>query len=529
MGPHSRLKREKSAYKGHGFGGMVPHRTVDVLIIGAGAAAFGCARALRASGRAGSVLVVGREPDAPYDRTLCSKGYLDGAVSREEAALAPSGWWSGQDVALVTGTSVTRLEAAGRVATLSSGETVGFGQALIATGANVRRITVEGAELAAIHHLRTFGTADAIRRDVEDAERVVLVGGSFIATEVAATLTALGKRCTLVMQEEVVLERVVGARAGRFLQGVLERQGVEVNGVDEVVRFEGRDGRVERVVTRSGRRLPADAVVVGAGVVPDAALARSAGLEIGATGGVRTDAALRTSVPHVFAAGDVCEYASALHDGEHVRVEHWDAALAQGATAAAGLLGAPASHAAVPYFFSDLADWMSLEYVGAPRGWDTDIVRGVPGDGPFTVWYLRGDRVVGALTAGHDADLEPARRLIASGMSIAPHRDLLGDPRADLGWLAPAAPEPALVSGDVARQAPVDLGVRKAFTFAAPEVGGDTGGPLWECSMCGFIYVPADGDAEAAVPAGTRFEELADTWSCPVCGASKGDFVLLEG
>jgi 3-phenylpropionate/trans-cinnamate dioxygenase ferredoxin reductase component len=411
-------------------------RTVDHLIVGGGVAGYRCAQTLREAGAGGSIVLVSRDPDPPYDRTLCSKGYLQGSASREDALLAGAGWWGENDVELLTRTSAMSLDPAERQVKLSNKETLGYRTLLLATGANIRRLRLDGADLAGIHYLRALGNADAIRDDVAEAERVVLVGGSYIATEVAASLTTLGKRCTLVMQEDVTLERGFGAQAGRFFQDVLERHGVEVRAADEVERFEGADGRITGVVTKRGERVAADAVVVGAGVVPDVMLAKRAGLDIGELGGVRTDAALRTSAPDVFAAGDSCEYESVVHGGERLRIEHWDVAEQQGRTAALAMLGQTDAHDVVPYFFSDLADWASLEYVGPARGWDEEIVRGSLADGRFTIFYLDGGRLAAALSVGRGDDLEAARELIAGRGDVGAMRDALADEDSDLGALA---------------------------------------------------------------------------------------------
>ena len=191
---------------------------------------------------------------------------------------------------------------------------------------------------------------------------MVLIGGSYIGTEVAASLTAAyDVECTIVMLEDVALERQFG-EAGRFFQGVLEEHGVTLHGGDELDRF-GGDGTVSKVVTKAGRELDCDFVVVGVGVVPDVTLAKAAGLEIGETGGVKCSSRLETSVPGIFAAGDICEYDSTVH-GRRLRVEHWDVAANQGKTAALNMLGRDEPHTAIPYFFSDLADWTGLEYLG---------------------------------------------------------------------------------------------------------------------------------------------------------------------
>ncbi len=404
---------------------------VDYLLIGGGLASANCARWLREEGAQGEILLVGREPDPPYNRPDCSKGYLRGEESREEPLFRPGEWWGEQDIELLTRTSVTDLNLETRTAKLSSKEEVEFGHALIATGANVRRLNVPGCELEEIHYLRTLGNADAIRESVSDAENVVLIGGSYIGCEVAASLTMMGKRATIVMQEERTLERGFGREAGRFVQELLEAHGVTVHGEDELERFEG-DGRVAKVVTRRGLELEAQAVVIGAGVAPDVQLAKRAGLQVGERGGVRCSSRLQSTAEGVYAAGDICEYDSLLHGG-HVRIEHWDVAFNQGKTAALNMLGRDVAHETAPYFYSVLGDWGELEYVGPAYGWDEEILRGSFDDGAFTNWYLQDGRVVAALTFGRSDDLDHARRMLAEKPVLdAAQRAVLGDVDSEL-------------------------------------------------------------------------------------------------
>jgi 3-phenylpropionate/trans-cinnamate dioxygenase ferredoxin reductase component len=412
----------------------VADRHVDFLLIGGGLAAANCARWLREEGAEGSILLVGREPDPPYNRPPCSKGFLQARESREETYFRPTEWWDEQSIELLIRTSVLALDPADRVAVLSTQEEVSFDKALVATGANVRLLRVDGVQLDGIHYLRALGNADTIRSDTEDAERVVVVGGSYIATEVAASLTLLGRRCTILMQEQVTHERSFGPQAGRFFQGVLEEHGIEVHGDDALAGFEGSGDRVEKVVSEKGLELQADAVVIGAGAVPDTMLARQAGLELGERGGVRCSSQLETSAPGIYAAGDMCEYHSPLHGGP-MRIEHWDVAFNQGKTAALNMLGRSVDHDVVPYFFSDLADWASMEYVGPARDWDEEVVRGSIDDGEFSIWYLKEGRVAAALSVERSADLEHARRLIASGADVGASASLLGDPGSDLAEL----------------------------------------------------------------------------------------------
>lgn len=407
-------------------------RKVDYLLIGGGLASANCARWLREEGAEGEVLLVGREPDPPYNRPDCSKGYLRGEETREEPLFRPNDFWSDQSIELLTRTSVTGLDLEARTAKLSTKQEIEFDKALIATGANVRRLNVDGCDLEQIHYLRTLGNADAIREGVKDAEDVVLIGGSYIGCEVAASLTMLGKRCTIVMQEELTLERGFGKTAGRFFQGLLESHGVTIHGQDELERFDG-DGRVAKVITRAGLELKADAVVIGAGVAPDVALAQRAGLQIGERGGVRCSSRLESSTPGVFAAGDICEYDSVVHGGSAVRIEHWDVAFNHGKTAALNMLGRDVAHEVVPYFYSVLGDWGELEYVGPAYQWNEEIVRGSTEDGSFTTWYLQDGAVKAALTFGRSDDVDHGRRLIASGAVLGEHeREALADLDSDL-------------------------------------------------------------------------------------------------
>jgi 3-phenylpropionate/trans-cinnamate dioxygenase ferredoxin reductase subunit len=406
-------------------------RSVDYLLIGGGLAAANCARWLREEGADGSILLVGREPDPPYNRPPLSKGFLQGKETREDALFRPDEWWEEQNIELLRRSSVTKLDLDSRVAKIAGTGEVGFDKVLLATGANVRRLNVDGCDLEGIHYLRTFGNSVAISEDAKQVEHVVLIGGSYIGTEVAASLTLRGNKCSILMMENVTLERFYGPEVGGFFQGVLEEHGIEIHGGNELERFEGSDGRVSKVVTKSGKELPAECVVIGAGVGPDVMLAKSAGLEIGDAGGVKCSSTLESSVPGVWAAGDICEFDSPVH-GSSMRIEHWDVAFNQGKTAALNMLGRETPHDVVPYFFSDLADWTGYEYVGPGSG---DLVlRGSFDDGSFTAFYVDDSGVVkAALTVGRSDDLDAARRFIKD--NVAPDRAKLADEGTDLGEL----------------------------------------------------------------------------------------------
>ena len=410
--------------------------TVKYLLIGGGLAAANCARWLREEGADGSILLVGREPEPPYERPPLTKEYLRGEATREDAHVNEASWYEENGVELRTGTNVMSLDPEARTVKLQGGDEVQFEKALIATGANVNILRVDGANLDRIHYVRTLGNSDNIRADAEKADRVVLVGGSYIACEVAASLKSKGTDCALVMMEEVALSRTFGEDAGRWFQGVMESKGVEFHGGETLAAFEG-DDHASAVVTESGKTIEGDMVVVGAGVRPDVMLAQKAGLEIDEEdGGIRCDETLQTSVEGIYAAGDVCSYDSAIH-GRRIRVEHWDVAMQQGQHAARAMMGDAKPYEVVPYFFSDLADWASLEYVGPAMDWDEEIWRGDPDAGEFHVFYVKDGKVAGALSVERSEDLAHARRLLAEGVDVGGEeaKALLGDPDSDLGEL----------------------------------------------------------------------------------------------
>ena len=403
----------------------------EYLLIGGGMASANCAAELRAKGAEGEIVLVGREPEPPYERPPLSKEYLRGEAKREDAYVNSPDWYEQNGVELRTGTNVMSLDTEGRVAKLQGGDEIPFEKALLATGANVNILRVEGAEQEGIHYLRAFGNSDSIREAAEAAERVVLIGGSYIGCEVAASLTAGGTDCAIVMMEEVALSRTFGEEAGRYFHEILESKGVEIHGGETLEACEG-DGDVKAVVTESGKTVEGDCVVIGAGVKPDVMLAKRAGLEV--EDGIICDETLQSSVEGIYAAGDVCSYDSKIH-GRRLRIEHWDVAMQQGQHVARVMLGEAGAYEVVPYFFSDLADWASLEYVGPAQDWDEEIWRGDAESGEFLVIYLKDGKVAGALSVERSEDLGEARRLLAEGVDVSGAKDVLGDPDGDLGQL----------------------------------------------------------------------------------------------
>ena len=393
-------------------------------------------------------MLVGREPHLPYDRPPLSKGYLRGSEAVDDALMQEAGWYEEQEIEALTKVSAMKLDLQARTVKLSNREVLGFGQLLLATGSNVRRLNVDGDQFDGIHYLRTFANSDAIRADAA-GKRVVLIGGSYIGSEVAASLTELGSRCAIVMMEPLPLSRTFGDQAGRWFADLLTDHGIELHGSDELDHFEGADGRVTKVVTKNGLELDADAVVIGAGVHPDIMLARSAGLDLGDSGGIRTDSQLRASAPGVFAAGDVAEYSSVVHDGAQIRVEHWDVAFSHGKTVALNMLGKGIDHDVVPYFFSDISDWAGDRICRARS-------RVGSGDRPR---FVRRRRVHRLLPPGRPGPRRADRRALRRSPSRAPadrRRHRPRRPRRRAAAISPAtskrspncpSPRPAVARG----------------------------------------------------------------------------------
>lgn len=382
-------------------------REVEHLLIGGGIAAASAAQELAEKG-ASSILLVGRELDPPYERPPATKDYLRGESSKEDAFIELP-----EAVEVLTRVSVMSLDTENKVATLSNKDEISYGNALIATGAMVKRLPLDGAQLEGIHFIRTLPNSDSLREDVDKADHIAVVGGSFIGVEVAASLTKLGKPVTMVMMETEPMANVFGERAGRWVRSLLEGHGVTVIGDASIAALRG-DESVSSVELQDGTAIAAQVVVMGTGVAPDVMLARKAGLRIGDTGGVAADKQLRSSAPDVFVAGDVAEYESVVH-GKHRRIEHFEVAAGQGRTAARNMLGADDVYDDVPYFWSDIADWATLEYVGAADTWDEERLDGSYADNDFSVEYLLSGRLVAVLSVGGHADLDAAMAKIAAG------------------------------------------------------------------------------------------------------------------
>src|SRR5262250_1793076 len=399
------------------------------LIVGASLTGAKAAEELRAQGFDGRVLLVGAEPERPYERPPLTKDYLRGESERAKAYVHPGGFYAQQEIELVTGVTVTAIEPAESRVRLADGRTVGYDRLLLATGAEPRRIPVPGAGLDGVYYLRTMADCDLLRARLEAGGRVVVVGAGWIGSEFAASARQRGLDVTVIDPQPLPAERLFGRDVAAFYHDVHAKHGIEFLLGDGVEAFEG-NGAVSRVRTASGRRVECDFAVVGIGVVPRTGLASDAGLEV--NNGIVTDANLQTAVPGIFAAGDV---ANAWHPFYHrrIRVEHWANALNQGPAAARAMLGDRAGYDHIPYFYSDQYD-VGMEYSGHAPEWDEVVFRGDPAGGEFIAFWLRG----GCIAAGMNVNVwdvnEHIQALIRAGKPV--EAPALADPGVRLESLA---------------------------------------------------------------------------------------------
>jgi 3-phenylpropionate/trans-cinnamate dioxygenase ferredoxin reductase subunit len=361
------------------------------VIVGAALSGAKAAEELRARGFDGRVVLIGSEPERPYERPPLSKDYLRGESEREQAYVHTAGFYAEQEIELLADATASSIDLDTSRVARADGSELAYDRLLLATGAEPRRISIPGAELAGVHYLRTLADSDLLRERLATGGHLVAVGAGWIGCEVAASARQLGLDVTLVYPETLPFERILGPEIGAFYRDVHARQGVELLPGESVQAFEG-DGAVARVRT-SSRTIDCDFVVVGIGVMPRIELARDAGLKI--DDGIVADEKLQTSSPKVFAAGDVVNAWHPLYE-RRIRVEHWANALNQGPAAARAMLGRPVSYDRIPYFFSDQYD-VGMEYSGYAPTWDEVVFRGDREGGEFIAFWLREGRVVAGM------------------------------------------------------------------------------------------------------------------------------------
>jgi 3-phenylpropionate/trans-cinnamate dioxygenase ferredoxin reductase component len=388
-----------------------------IVIIGAGQAATQAATSLRAGGFSGQITMIGDEGTLPYQRPPLSKAYLSGAMSMERVTLKPAQAWAEDKVDIILSTTVTSLNCAAKSVATQDGRSFPYDALIIATGSRVRKIPCPGASLEGVHYLRTIADVDGLRGEMVAGKRLVVIGGGYIGLEVAAIAAKAGLEVTILEAAERVLARVAPPQISAFFEDLHRQAGVVIQTSVKVVSIMG-DDHVTGVALADGQIIDADAVLVGIGIIPNAELARNAGII--APDGIETDKDARTSDPHVFAIGD-CAARPLVHYGDRLgRLESVHNAIEQGKLAAAAILGLPRPNEDVPWFWSDQYD-VKLQIAGLSTGTTQTIIRGDPATKRFAAFHLDDDnRLLGVDAINAPPEFIVAKQVIARHGRLAP-------------------------------------------------------------------------------------------------------------
>ncbi|HEX8400783.1 MAG TPA: FAD-dependent oxidoreductase [Allosphingosinicella sp.] len=391
----------------------------DVAIVGAGHAGANLAASLRQRGYAGSIALIGDEPDPPYERPPLSKEYLSGEKPFERMLIRPPAFWADRGVTLLLGQEVVEVDREARSLTLVGGGRVGWRQLVWAAGGRPRRLSCAGHDLRGVHAVRTRADVDRLIAELPDVSRLLVIGGGYIGLEAAAVLTRLGKHVTVLEVQERVLARVAGVQLSRFYEAEHRAHGVDVRTDVTVACIEERNGAACGVRLADGSVLPGDMVIVGIGIVPAVEPLLAAG---GAgVNGVEVDALCRTSLDGVFAIGDCAAHANAYAEGATIRLESVQNANDQAVTVAKLLTGTREPYRAIPWFWSHQYD-LKLQTVGLSSGHDRAILRGDPAGRSFSLIYLKAGRVIALDCVNMTRDYVQGRALIETGALVSEER-----------------------------------------------------------------------------------------------------------
>ena len=405
--------------------------TSPIVVIGANLAGTSATTTLRREGYDGPVIMIGDEPHPPYQRPPLSKAYLQGTRDLDDILLHAPEHFDEHDIELRLGVRAQHLDTAQRRVVLDDGQELEYHRLLLATGGRNRRPPIPGIDLPGVFDLRTVADADAIRAAAPKGGHAVVVGMGLIGSEVAASLALLGLKVTAVEPLPTPLYAALGEEIGGVVADLHREHGVELLLGDSVAGFEG-DGRLERVTTREGRQLACDLAVVGLGIEPATELAVGTAIEV--DNGIVVDDHCRTAVEDVYAAGDVANHDHPRY-GRRVRVEHWQNAQLQGATAARNMLGADKVYEEPHWFWSDQYD-LTIQSVGVPDPDARQIRRGSVDDRAFSRFYVADGRLQAAVGLGRPRDIAMASRLVAADAEVDPEQ--LADPEFNLRELVRA-------------------------------------------------------------------------------------------
>ena len=410
-------------------------RGVDVVIVGAGHAGAQAAIALRQHGFEGSVLMIGRDCEPPYERPPLSKEYLAGEKAFERIYIRPPTFWADKRIELLLGTEALSIDPVAKSIALTKGEAVGYGSLIWAAGGSPRRMVCSGAELSGVHSVRDKVDVDRIMAELDaGARRVVVIGGGYIGLEAAAVLTKLACQVTLLEALPRVLARVAGESLSDFYQGEHRDHGVTVRLGVTVDCIEGDAGKATGVRLSDGEVLACDMIIVGIGIVPAVDPLIAAGAK--GSNGIEVDALCRTSLPDVYAIGDCAAHANRFAAGAVIRLESVQNANDMAVTAAKAICGRAEPYDATPWFWSNQFD-LKLQTVGLSAGHDQAITRGSPADRSFSVVYLNQGKVIALDCVNAVKDYVQGRKLVES--AATPDPVLLADPAVPLKALLSSA------------------------------------------------------------------------------------------
>ena len=385
-----------------------------VVIAGAGHAAGQVVTSLRQHKFEGQIVLVGEEPYLPYQRPPLSKKFLAGEMPAERLYVKPASFYEDASVELHLDTRVTALDRAARRLETDAGEPLAYDRLVLALGARVRRLPIEGAALGGVHYLRSIADVEGIRGGLEPGHRLVVIGAGYIGLEVAAVARQAGLEVTVIEVADRVMSRVVSPEISDFYQIQHTEQGVRFRlstGVDAIT---GKK-RVKSVTTSDGEDIPADLVVIGVGIVPNTQLAADAGLSVDT--GIVVDDHCRTEDPDILAVGDCTIHPNGIY-GRQLRLESVHNALEQAKTAAANICGKDTAYSQVPWFWSDQYD-LKLQIAGLSEGYDDVAIRGNPAERSFSCLYLRDGRLIACDAINAPRDFVQSKQLIADQALVA--------------------------------------------------------------------------------------------------------------
>ncbi len=394
----------------------------DVVIVGAGHAGAQAAIALRQQKFAGSIAVIGEEPEPPYERPPLSKDYLAGEKAFERIMIRPVSFWSDRQVDMLLGQRVEKIDPGANRVVLSGGGAIRYRKLVWAAGGRPRQLSCAGFDLAGVHSVRTRADVDRMIAELPAVRRVVVIGGGYIGLEAAAVLRKLGKEVVLLEALDRVLARMAGEPVSRFLEAEHRAHGVDLLTGVTVKCIEGASGRATGVRLLGGAILQADMVIVGIGIVPAVEPLIEAGLQAG--NGVHVDAYCRTILPNIFAIGDCAAHENRFAGGARIRLESVQNANDQANAAASTIAGSPAPYSATPFFWSNQYD-LRLQTVGLSMGHDDIVVRGDPSARSFSAIYLRDGRVIALDCVNAVKDYVQGRKLVEEGIAVP--KSLLAD------------------------------------------------------------------------------------------------------